>query len=450
MHVCVYHIRAISYVHTHSANARAHTQTHAHTQTRTRTQKGDEQATELNTCNYFQFAGPHAALWDATLNARMAWEGFFTITSGSRGQCQPLPELQPFYGVLTWPNFQNAKHVRAHISKMRRRLKEEQPAGLVDGSAGTRIRRRLRLVDHTDRRECWRLLDEYHKAKNDSNWLTEQYLNMMVAASEDPSINFRMHAICLIEELVEENTGPMQDAAMAPQDAATALPATTSVLAGEIGFSIGRVYTSLSGWTGARTTEAHGTSQLVLLGLWLQVHFLRVSLSTVTCYSICTRALTFENFWQRKGYAFWSLGHCYSPQLEYKRALGHRILPRWDFVRLLRRYRGPFRTGRDCAQCGAKEPETREGAALHKACARCGAVYYCGKACQQAHWKKNPGGHKLECVVAAPLLPQGEALRGGDGDGGGGGASGGGGGSLRSSSVDTISQGQSITAAELL
>jgi hypothetical protein len=119
-------------------------------------------------------------------------------------------------------------------------------------------------------------------------------------------------------------------------------------------------------------------------------------------------------------------------------------------VRLLRRYRGPFRTGRDCAQCGAKEPETREGAALHKACARCGAVYYCGKACQQAHWKKKPGGHKLECIVAEPLLPQGEALRGGGGDGGGGGASGGGGGSVRSSSVDTIIQGQSITAAELL
>lgn len=263
-------------MHTHSAHARAHTLTHDHTHTRTHTQKGDEQAAELNTCNYFQFAGPHAALWDATLHARMAWEGFFTITTSSRGQCQPLPELQPFYGVLTWPNFQNAKHVRAHISKMRRRLKEEEPPGIGDGSAGTRSRRRLRLVDYADRRECWRLLDEYHTAKNDSNWLTEQYLNMMVAASDDPSINFRMHTICLIEELVEQNSGPMQDAAMAPQDAATALPATTTVLAGEIGFSIGRVYTSLSGWTGARTSEAHGTSQLVLLGLWLQVreHFL--------------------------------------------------------------------------------------------------------------------------------------------------------------------------------
>jgi hypothetical protein len=51
--------------------------------------------------------------------------------------------------------------------------------------------------------------------------------------------------------------------------------------------------------------QAHGTSQLVLLGLWLQ----------------------------RKGFAFWSLGHCYSPQLEYKRALGHRILVRYFTIR---------------------------------------------------------------------------------------------------------------------
>ena len=52
--------------------------------------------------------------------------------------------------------------------------------------------------------------------------------------------------------------------------AATGVAGSRTPLAGEIGFSVGRVYTSLSGWTGERTTEAHGTSQLVLLGLWLE------------------------------------------------------------------------------------------------------------------------------------------------------------------------------------
>jgi hypothetical protein len=85
-------------------------------------------------------------------------------------------------------------------------------------------------------------------------------------------------------------------------------------MAGEIGFSVGRVYTSLSGWTQKRTRERPGKSQLVLLGIWLM----------------------------KKGYEFWSLGHCYSPQMEYKRQLGHRIWPREDFLTLLKCYRGPF------------------------------------------------------------------------------------------------------------
>jgi hypothetical protein len=62
-------------------------------------QAGDEQAQSLNTCNYFQFAGADDAVWDAAFNARLAWEGFFTITTSSRrrgggGGREPLPELQ--------------------------------------------------------------------------------------------------------------------------------------------------------------------------------------------------------------------------------------------------------------------------------------------------------------------------------------------------------------------
>jgi hypothetical protein len=74
------------------------------------------------------------------------------------------------------------------------------------------------------------------------------------------------------------------------------------------------MYTSLSGWTQQRTRERAGKTQLVLLGLWLK----------------------------KKGYEFWSLGHCYSPMMEYKRQLGHRIWPRDDFRALLKSHRGPF------------------------------------------------------------------------------------------------------------
>lgn len=99
-------------------------------------------------------------------------------------------------------------------------------------------------------------------------------------------------------------------------------------LAGEIGFSVGRVYTSLSGWTEDRTAEGTGTAQLVLLGRWLE----------------------------HRGYAFWSLGHCYSPEMEYKRRLGHRIFPRSDFRALLAQHRGQFRTEKGSSNFVSLQP----------------------------------------------------------------------------------------------
>ena len=58
-----------------------------------------------------------------------------------------------------------------------------------------------------------------------------------------------------------------------------------------------------------------GTTQLILLGQWLEARL-----------------------------RFWSLGHCYSPSMDYKRRLGHRVLPRHAFLQKLRRHRGAFAT----------------------------------------------------------------------------------------------------------
>lgn len=120
----------------------------------------------------------------------------------------------------------------------------------------------------------------------------------MQKASADPNINFTLHTIELYD-------GPIVG-----QEAGSAT--RPGLIAGEIGFSIGRVYTSMSGFYDVPNS---GTVQLACLGKWLE----------------------------RAGYAFWSLGHCYSPQMDYKRQLGHRIWPRDDFLRKLREHRGPFR-----------------------------------------------------------------------------------------------------------
>ena len=155
---------------------------------------------------------------------------------------------------------------------------------------------------------------------------------MRGASSEDPTINFTLHAIEL----------------HCCEASARGKTSQSTLIAGELGYSIGRVYTSLSGFStsidSAPGSLVHvrgvgtGTMQLVLLGRWLQ----------------------------RRGYAFWSLGHCYSPAMEYKRQLGHRVLPREAFLAKLQLHRGTL--GAPMAACTENEPPFRPGDHCDCAC----------------------------------------------------------------------------------
>jgi hypothetical protein len=48
-----------------------------------------------------------------------------------------------------------------------------------------------------------------------------------------------------------------------------------------------------------------------------------------------------------------------------------------------------------CGNCGRHEPTM-------SSCSRCGLVFYCGRDCQSAHWKK----HKPLCILKADRVPQ--------------------------------------------
>jgi hypothetical protein len=212
--------------------------------------------------------------WSPSVLARLAFEGLFVVTwRDARGAVEPLAELQPFYGVLLWPHFEASGTVRRSLRRLR-------------ASHG------LRLDNCRDPSRTWERLDAYHGGGG-RNWLTRRYLDALLAASKDEALNFKLACIELYDDSSQDG----------------------EPLAGEVGFTVGRVYTSLSGWTAQRSAEGHGTAQLVLLGRWLQ----------------------------RRGYAFWSLGHCYDLPMAYKRHLGHRVYPRADFLRLLRLHRGSFR-----------------------------------------------------------------------------------------------------------
>lgn len=307
--------------------------------------QGDLQAEQLNSCQYFQFTPAQGAnkneVWDPTLNASLAYEGFFVITANLGRDTEPLPELQPFYSVLTWPNFHTCKLVRKTVKRLRKTYEassasrdssasgpsnkslNEHCASVItppiitppiaparDGDSSKEFKRpRYKLVCSAEPEQAWKRLDSYHCG---NNWLTKQYFEMMKAGSDDCSLNFKMHCIEMYDESETNYDKPIP-------------------IAGDFGFTVGKVYTSLSGWVSERSKDSLGTIQMVLLGLWLE----------------------------RKGYAFWSLGHCYSPELDYKRKLGAVIFERKSFLKLLHRHRGELFVTESTASTSASSVKER-------------------------------------------------------------------------------------------
>jgi hypothetical protein len=86
-----------------------------------------------------------------------------------------------------------------------------------------------------------------------------------------------------------------------------------TLVAGEVGYAIGRVYTSLTGFrTESKTKLAYGIAQLVALGKLLKL----------------------------SGFELWNLGHPPKGRvMKYKIELGGTVLPRNEFLDLWRQAR---------------------------------------------------------------------------------------------------------------
>jgi len=193
--------------------------------------------------------------WSEEFYIKLAQRGFISTTYDTLNDFILLPELQFEYALLDFDNL----HIGTKVKKL---IKKDAFELQID-------------------RNFHAVLEKLQAHHTKDNWLKDEYLQLMYKLYKNKSKhhNFRLHSIALISK----DNGEL--------------------IAGEIGYTIGETYTSLSGFSSRQKRYNNcGKLQLILLA----------------------------NYLKEKGFAFWNLGH---PHMEYKKRLGSRIYTREDFLK---------------------------------------------------------------------------------------------------------------------
>jgi Leu/Phe-tRNA-protein transferase len=187
-----------------------------------------------------------------SLYIKLAKAGFISTTATlNNKKTYLLPEIQFEYAVLYFDNL--------HISKKVKNLLTKNEFLFVKNKNLTK------LIDH---------INKFHK----DSWINKKYKDMLLDILSKKHDNFELLTFELYDKKGEK------------------------LIAGEIGYKIGRVYTSLTGFSNRdKIYNNYGKLQLVLLSKYLQ----------------------------KENYEFWNLGHAC---LQYKIDLGSIILKRKEFL----------------------------------------------------------------------------------------------------------------------
>ena len=164
-----------------------------------------------------------------------------------------LPEIQFEYAILDFKDLHISKKVKKLLNKNEYTLNIKK-----------------------DPKELIHKIQNFHQ----ESWLCDSYINTLLELSSNTYDNFEL--LCI--ELNDKNS--------------------QELIAGEIGYKIGSVYTSLTGFSSKEKKYNNwGNLQLVLLAKYLE----------------------------QSNYSFWNLGH---PYMEYKLKLGAKTYKRLDFLEL--------------------------------------------------------------------------------------------------------------------
>ena len=192
--------------------------------------------------------------WSEEFYVELAKAGFISTTHETKDGLILLPELQNDYAILDFKNL--------HISQKVKKLMSVK-------SYEFKISSRFNEVVNK--------FSTHHKY----NWLKGKYAELMKSLylHNEKREDFKIVSF----ELVDKDSNEL--------------------IAGELGYIIGKTYTSLSGFSSREKRYAnYGTLQLVLLAKQLQ----------------------------KSGFEFWNFGH---PHMEYKKRLGCQTYSRSDFLK---------------------------------------------------------------------------------------------------------------------
>jgi len=191
--------------------------------------------------------------WSEEFYIELAKAGFISTSYDTVNGLVLLPELQYNYAVLYFENL--------HVSKKVKKLLKQDDYELC-------VNTRFDEVIHN--------FSLQHK----DNWLKGEYIEVLKKLHKNTNTKNNFELISV--ELVDKNTDEL--------------------IAGEVGYIIGKTYTSLSGFSSKeKKYNNYGTLQLVLLA----------------------------KYFQEKDFLFWNFGH---PHMEYKKRLGCVVYPRNEFL----------------------------------------------------------------------------------------------------------------------
>lgn len=198
----------------------------------------------------FYFSGDFSC--DFYIN--LAKKGFISTSTEYKQKLYLLPELQFEYALLDFKDLHISKKVKALINQ-----------------------KNYKFTINERFEEILNKLDQYHNP----NWLINEYA---ILIKELKNYTLKKHNF-------EIKTFEISDTA------------TNELIAAEIGYEIGKTYTSLTGFcTKEKKYRNYGKLQLILTGKYLE----------------------------EKGFNFWNLGH---PYMQYKFDMGAKKYKREDFLK---------------------------------------------------------------------------------------------------------------------